>query len=81
MIILSPSPPPGLDIDREMELIQMMRDEIYESKIDEESDLHRQSLDILNLHTSQHQVDAIDLLAMVQEEDDHHMVMEQSPQD
>jgi len=80
MIILSPSPPPSIYIDREMELIQMMRDEIYESEINEESDLHRQSLDILNLHTSQRQVEAIDLLGMVQEEDDHHMVMEQSLQ-
>ena len=81
MIILSPSPPPGLDIDREMELIQRMRDDYYESKIEEKEDSHRQSLDILGLHASQVHVDAIDLLCLANDEDDHLMVMEQSPQD
>jgi len=79
MIILSPSPPPGLDIDLEMELIQRMRDEFYESKLEEKDYQHRQSLDILNLRASQHQVDGIDLMCLVKDDDDHHMVMEQSP--
>jgi hypothetical protein len=78
MIILSPTPPPGLDIDHEMELIQKMRDMngLYESKIEGKGGLHKQSIDVLNLQASHHQVDGVDIFSMVNDDDDQ-IVMEQ----
>jgi hypothetical protein len=79
MIILSPSPSPGLDIDREMELIQKMKDVngLYESNIEGHGGFQRQSIDILNLQASHRQVDGVDLLNMIKDDDGDQIVMEQ----
>lgn len=34
MMVLSPSPPPGLDIDKEMEMIRQMKEGLYGTKIE-----------------------------------------------
>jgi hypothetical protein len=75
MMVMSPSPEPGLDIDKELELIRQMKDGIYGTKIGDDRE-GRPSLDILNLRVSHRNVDNIDLLGMVNDDDDQ-IVMEQ----